>query len=243
MPVLEATIRSLDPKAVWVDALIIPQNDPERGTALRSMGAFYALSEHTVAVLPRAAAAALADIRNTGRIDEVNLRTLARDPCVTRAWTYQELVNSGTMSFIAEGDMEPPVPAQTFLNALGHTLAQMKQSDDVDSFGFRSAEEPLDRLEDALGDWISSDLGSRFAAQSMAGMSRREAGEPADLFAAQFGALRSGLILDPPDATVYPAEDLMRLSEDRDAYAFIYSAANRNPTPVKRWRPIGEPPK
>lgn len=243
IPVLEATIRSLNPKAVWVDALVLPQNSPEREVALGNMGAFYAHAEQTVAVLSPETAHALGDVRNTGRIAQDNLQKLANDPWVTRAWTYQELVNSNTMLFVAEGHMEPPIPAQTFLNALGHTLAQIKQSRGLDSFSLRADQQSPDRLEDALADWISSGLGSRFASQSMAGMDGRKAGKAEDLFAAQFGALRPGLVLNPPGPKVSPAEEFMKLSEERGDLSFIYSPAlRRSVTPGKRWRPIGEAP-
>jgi len=48
-------------------------------------------------VLSKESAGVLDQVRRTGGVDEATLLTLEKDEWVTRAWTYQEIVNSNSL--------------------------------------------------------------------------------------------------------------------------------------------------
>jgi hypothetical protein len=152
LPVLEAVLRTLKPEALWLDAFCLPPHDPERSACLRRLGALYALATQSAAVLSAPCGPVLAHIHDTQSIQESMLRTLEQDAWVTRAWTYQELANCQTFQLLAEG-AGVAIPAEQFLDALGHALLQLKKEDrtrgGIRVRGLRNVES----LEEVLADW------------------------------------------------------------------------------------------
>ena len=238
IPALEAVIRSLQPSAIWLDALCVPPDEPGHSACLRSMGAIYARAVQSVAVLSESCRPVLSNIRSRGSVEEGMLQTLDEDGWVTRAWTYQEIANSKQMAFIAEGDREKAIPGDRFLNVVGYALQQLKKKRNVDSFGLRASYMNLDQLEDVLGDWMYTGLGSRFAYQSMAAMDRRLATQSADHFNAMIGTLCTEPPPVPADPALDPSELFMQLCESNGDFSFIYCVGRRNGEPGRRWRPL-----
>jgi hypothetical protein len=96
--VTEATVRALRPAAIWIDAFCLPVREPERTACLLSMGAIYASAARVVAVLSKQCYPLLSDVAQMKCLDEARLLRLENDPWVSRAWTYQEIVNSKSVS-------------------------------------------------------------------------------------------------------------------------------------------------
>jgi hypothetical protein len=239
LPVLEATIRALRPRAIWLDAFCIPAAGPERASCLQSMGAIYGRATQSVAVLSEPCGAVLAQIRAGGSLDEAMLRRLENDAWVTRAWTYQEIANAKKIQFIAEGGTGEPVPGDDFLNAVGYALQQLKKARAKESFRLRDLGN-VESLEDVLGEWMYTGPGERFAYQALAAMDRRRSTHPADYFNGMIGTLYS----EPPSEPTDPAarqdacEHFMQVCEARGDFSFIYCAARRPTGPERRWRPL-----
>ena len=79
IPALEAVIRSLQPSAIWLDALCVPPDEPRHSACLRSLGAIYARAVQSVAVLSESCRPVLSNIRSRGSVEEGMLQTLDED--------------------------------------------------------------------------------------------------------------------------------------------------------------------
>jgi hypothetical protein len=66
------------------------------------MGAIYAAASGVLAVLSPSASILLDKVRRDEAVGPAELRLLEADDWVIRAWTYQEMVNSKIISFVAE---------------------------------------------------------------------------------------------------------------------------------------------
>jgi hypothetical protein len=90
-------------RALWIDALCVPAEGPARIACLRSMGEIYSSAWQVFVVLSELCSDVFHQIRNTGRLDPGALFVLESDDWITRAWAYQETVNSRAMYFIVQG--------------------------------------------------------------------------------------------------------------------------------------------
>jgi hypothetical protein len=86
------------------------------------MGAIYTASSRVAAVLSSSCSVVLEQIRERGCVDPGTLLVLDDDDWVTRAWTYQEMVNGKDIQFIAERNSGVAVGAQEFLNSIGEAI-------------------------------------------------------------------------------------------------------------------------
>jgi hypothetical protein len=137
VPAIEATVRALRPVAIWVDALCVPPEEPERTACLRSMGAIFSSASEVVAVLSPASEAALDQVQRSGRLDEGALLALEDDDWITRAWTYQEVVNSRSARFLTEGRTDA-VAGHDLLGALLEATSEYRGAHGLTESGFRA---------------------------------------------------------------------------------------------------------
>jgi len=238
IPVLNAIIKTWQPKAIWIDALCVPFQDPERTACLQNMGMIYSKASRVIVVLSESCSTLLEQIQNTGYVDIVTLLTLEDDDWVTRVWTYQEVVNSKSIHFIVEKGSNVSVPGDQLLNCVGQAISKYKQTQGYDTFALRILHPRLDSLEDLIADWLTANYLERSAYQVMSDMARRVSERPDDHFYAMIGAINT-ISLDAKDTQpVHPAEYFMRVCEEKADYSFIYSAAPRSEIPGKCWRPI-----
>src|SRR5215471_16760965 len=155
VPVIETAIRALRPPAIWVDAFCMPAHEPEWTACLRSMGFLYASAAQVMAVLSKSCEALLAEVARTESLDEAGLLMLEKDKWVSRAWTYQEIVNSKSFLFAAEGG-SVAFSGSEFLNRVGDALSEYKKRHSFDSFTLRTLHPQLDSLEDTIADWMTA---------------------------------------------------------------------------------------
>src|SRR5205085_12197947 len=106
---------------------------------------------------------------------------------VSRAWTYQEIVNSKSFSFSAEGG-SVSLTGMQFLSEVGHALQKYKEKHSYDSFTLRTLHPRLDNLEDTIADWLTADFAKRSAYLAMSSMYRRRAALKEGYFNALIGA-------------------------------------------------------
>jgi heterokaryon incompatibility protein (HET) len=238
LPALETAIAALrpPPPAIWLDAACMPTQEPARSLCLRSMGAIYAAASGVLAVLSPSASALLDKIRREEAVGSDELRLLEADDWVSRAWTYQEMVNCKIISFVAEGDASDRVSGSRLLNAVGHAIAQRRKAEQVDAYEFRTQHRNLDGLETLIDDWLRADYAERSAYQIMNAMVGRAAVYP-DYFNAMVGAITSAPSADRNDAALSPPEYFMRVCEQKGDFSFIYSSAPRASGDAGGWRP------
>ncbi|MCB9727644.1 MAG: HET domain-containing protein [Deltaproteobacteria bacterium] len=238
MPALEATARSQHFSALWVDAFCIPLEEPARAQCLRWMGAIFARASRAVVVLSEPCAVALEQIRATQGVEAAALPSLDDDPWVTRAWTYQELVNARSVRFVAEGRSTAWADGDELLDYVGHAVKRYGEEHGLDVHEIRAKYRRLDGLEDLLLDWKTADYMERSAYQAVSSMHRREAGRPDDHFNAMVGAISPAPTAVAPLRAEHPADHFMRVCEANGDYSFIYTAGPRSTASGRGWRPV-----
>lgn len=83
-----------------------------------------------------------AEVARNGTLDEAGLLLLESDDWVSRAWTYQEIVNSKSFRFAAEGGAS--LSGMQFLSELGGAIERYKRRHSCDSFALRTLRPRLD---------------------------------------------------------------------------------------------------
>jgi Heterokaryon incompatibility protein (HET) len=234
---VEATIEAVDPAAIWFDAFCVPGDEPQRALCLRSMGAIYAAASRVIAVLTPSTMNVFEAIRDGRAIASDQLRALESDDWVSRAWTYQEMVNSREFLFVSEEGGRPPVSADAVLNSVGAAIEEYRRSNGLDPFRFREAHPRLDHLESLIADWLQADYGERSALLVMSTMANRSSVDSDDKFHAMVGALSTDAPWDSDAGALSAAEYFMRVCERKGDYSFVFSSAERALEAVQRWRP------
>lgn len=240
IPVIETAIRAVRPTAIWVDAFGMPVHEPARTACLRSMGAIYASAASVVAVLSNRCSALLEDVVHARTLDESALRLLENDEWVSRPWTYQELVNSRSLSFVAEGS-SASLPGMQFLSEVSGALVDYKRANNYDSFLLRAMFPRLDNMEDSIADWLTADYAKRSAYQAMSSMDRRKCESADEYFDALIGAISSDRVEEVCDTTLHPSEYFMQCCENKGDFSFIYTSAPRRKSFGRSWRPVAGP--
>jgi hypothetical protein len=235
VPVALAAIRALQPEALWLDALCIPGEEPERSHCLRSMGAIYAAAARVVAVLSPPCAPVLEALHAKRHADAEMLAALGNDAWISRGWTYQEAVNTGNLKFVAEGSSGPAV-GDNFFSDVGYAIQQYRKASGIGAFELRSRSPGLDAIEDLIGDYQLAGYGERTAFQAMSAMDMRSFERPEDYFEALLGVI--GGADDTGTASVEAAERFMQLCEAKSDFSFIYSLGARAAVPGRCWRPL-----
>ena len=226
------------PGALWVDSFCVPAEEPGRSACLRSMGAIYGRASHVVVVLSPASSTMLAQIAETDRVDADALLAFERDEWVARAWTYQEVVNSNKVDFVAEGGRAVVVGAEDVLRNVAYAIDSYKKERGWDSFEMRSHHPRLDGLEDLIVDWKIAGYQERSAYQVMSCMYGRTSERPEDYFPAMVGAIGAVAPAGGASPETDPAEHFMQVCEAKGDYSFLYCSAPREETPGRRWRPV-----
>jgi hypothetical protein len=218
----------------WVDAFCVPFDQPEKTRTLESMGYIYSRADEVVVVLSDAATPVLEQMSASDHLEPVHLETLEKEEWISRAWTYQEVVNSRTFSITCDGLHGAIIPGNHFLNCLGHTLSGLDSSGLTNSK--RQQYPRLDAFEDLIADYMIAGYGERSALQVMSNMERRNQELPEDHFFAMIGAISS--VPASASERLDPCEAFMSLCERKGDYSFIYSSAKRDSSSAKRWRPV-----
>lgn len=224
--------------AFWMDALCVPADDPHRTVCLQSMGDIFSSALHVVAVLGNQCSAA---VRNAVKNEEIapdDLLVLEQEDWISRAWTYQEAVNSRRLSFVAEGERSGMVSGHDFLNAVMIAIDKYKSQNGLDDDAWEKRSGRLRSLERLLADYRISDYATRSAYQVMSVMDERFAERPEDHFYAMVGSIAASERVDG-DEDLTPSEYFMRVCERKADFSFIYSTAPRDDTVGRRWRPTG----
>jgi len=209
VPVLETVQAIIGQKdmALWIDSFCLSRhgNLLDWETRLDEMGKIYAHAKRVIVVLSPGSRQFL---RLVGAKKKVllgegipALDALNQDAWVTRAWTYQEVVNVSHISdllFVAEGEPETAVNGREFFDTLGY-IKQAYQQMVVEEEGHSPTMSPeltvrlrfmnVDALEDVLVDAFTATYTERSALQVMSNVEGRQVGRNEDYFTAMVGAI------------------------------------------------------
>ena len=232
------TVAGLEvPQSLWVDAFCVPLEEPGRSACLREMGRTYSRASQVVVVLSAGCTGVLERIRARQPIDEATLLTLERDDWVSRVWTYQELVNSGRVRFVAEGSSSSWADAEEILHDVLTAIHEYTKARGYDSFQLKAAHPRLDGLEELIVDWKIAGYEERSAYQVMSRMHGRDAERPEDHFYAMIGAITAAPAEAISDTPAHPAAQFMEICEAKGDFSFIYTNGARSSAPGRSWRP------
>ncbi|TLD34662.1 hypothetical protein E2P81_ATG04827 [Venturia nashicola] len=221
----------------WVDAFCVhlPEGSEAQNRDLESMGFIYNAAAEVIVVLSPGAQVVLREIVISDGLEwkglsDPSLLKLEDEDWISRAWTYQELVNQNLIFFTCEDAEDVLVDGSQFLNALGYSLSLLRNR------GSDLSNSPrLNAFEDAIQDWRISGYCGRSALQVMANMDNRVAGRPEDHFYAMIGALTTKPKSELKQTEA--SEAFMVACEAKNDYSFIYSAAPRSTIDGRQWRP------
>jgi hypothetical protein len=161
-----------------------------------------------------------------------HLDILEQEEWTCRAWTYQEATNSRNLVFVCEDyEDDLAVDFNVFFDRVGGTLNRLDK--------LVLARYPhLNELENLLADCAVAGYQGRSAFQAMTVMENRLQMREDDHFYAMIGAITNELASSA--AGVSACEAFMSLCERKGDFSFIYSAAPREKTQGRRWRPVND---
>ncbi len=218
-------------RRIWVDAFCVPspEHPVEREATLQSMGFIYSRAEEVIVVLTAQARPALERISSESSLLRAHLDILEQEDWVTRAWTYQEAVNSKRLLISChEAPVGIIIEGLTFVSYVGEALNELSPQE-------RAGYPRLSSFEDVMLDYVMAGYLQRSALQVMTIMDGRTQTWPDDHFYAMIGAIST----EPAGtaALLSPCEAFMSLCEREGDFSFIFSSTLRGSRPGRRWRP------
>lgn len=244
IPAIEATIKALQPLAIWVDALCVPSCGSARATCLQSLGSIYHSATQVCAVLSDSCSNLLCQIHETDCMNSEEFLILDNENWINRPWIYQETANSKDLVFITQGGMGFAIHEMDFLNALLKASSKYKKDHNFDSINLAAKFPRLDSLENIIGELaVAMQMGqpARPAYQVLSEMHRRTSALESELKEDHFYVMIGAITTDPLDSRInrplHMAEYFMQVCEAKDDYSFIYCIAPRSEVPGRCWRP------
>ncbi len=113
-------------QAFWIDTFCVPAQEPARTICLQSMGEIFSSAYQVIVVLTAQCSDAIQSIRHTGKLDVSKILSLEKEDWVSRAWTYQEAVNSRSLYFLVEDEKNIIVSGQDFLRVIVNAIEEYK---------------------------------------------------------------------------------------------------------------------
>jgi Heterokaryon incompatibility protein (HET) len=243
LPVLETAIKSLGHItesgagfALWMDTFCMPNDEELKQLYLGRMGDIYAQAAQVIVVLSTRLQPLLQAIRNETAIPDELLLLLNNDEWVTRAWPYQEIVNSGSLYFVAEGENEAPIKGHVFFDAIANAIEPFCKAMGYDAYTQQAKLPGLTAFEAVVLDWRLAEYTERSAYQVMTNMCYRSSYQPDGLINAMIGCIADNQPAREASA-LSPAELFMQVCEAKGDFSFIYATAARSTDAHTTWRP------
>jgi hypothetical protein len=225
-------------QAFWVDALCVPSENPARTVCLQSMGEIFSSAYQVLVVLREQCSDAIRNTSQNGKLVSSDLSLLEKEDWVSRAWTYQEAVNSKRLYFAVEGNKDTIVSGHDFLNAIMVAIDAFKEANNLGKLAWEKQRPKLRSLERLLADYLMADFATRSAYQVMSVMDQRISERADDHFYAMIGSITTTTEQVEGDEKLDPSEYFMRVCERKRDFSFLYGAGPRDETAGRRWRPI-----
>jgi len=227
-------------QAIWIDALSVPPQEPTRTACLQSMGQIYSAAHQVLVVLDKQCSKVIQSISKGEKIETAALLSLEKESWVSRAWTYQEAVNSRTLYFIFEEENSAIIAGQDFLKAVGDAIEEFKNLRGYDKISWTQHHASLEGLENLVADYLIFSYAQRSAYHVMSVVCQRTAERPEDQFYAMVGSITTKAPKILNAETLLPSEYFMGVCERKGDFSFIYNTAKRSPVLGQHWRPVDE---
>lgn len=225
-------------QAFWIDALCVPPQESDKAACLRSLGVIYSSAWQVFVILSESCSSVVHQIRDTGHLDLAALFILDSDDWITRAWVYQEAVNSKSLYFIAQDDETILVSGLDFLNEVMTATSDYRNAHGIDPFTWGEQHPRLESLENLIADYRIAEYAARSALQVMSVIHQRVVKRDEDLFYAMVGAITNLSLESQGNQLIHPSEYFVRVCEAKGDYSFIYCVAPRSDVQGRHWRPI-----
>lgn len=225
-------------QALWVDALCVPSENPARTACLQSMGEIFSSAFQVLVVLREQCSDAIRNTSQNGKLVSSDLSLLEKEDWISRAWTYQEAVNSKRLYFSVEGNENTIVSGHDFLNAIMVAVDAFKEANNLGKLAWEKQRPKLRSLERLLADYLIADFATRSAYQVMSVMDQRISERADDHFYAMIGSITNTAEQVEGDEMLDPSEYFMRVCERKGDFSFLYGSAPRNETVGQQWRPL-----
>jgi hypothetical protein len=227
-------------QAFWIDAFCVPPHDPARAVCLQEMGRIFSAASQVIVVLTGQCSCVIKCISHSEEIEASALMALEGEEWVTRAWTYQEAVNSRALYFTVEGEENLVVSGQDFFRTIMDAIDDYKSRYEFSNSAWLGSHPGLSNLEMLLLDYRIAGFTDRSAYQVMSAMGQRVAERPEDYFYAMIGSITTTSSMTEDDERLRPAEYFMRVCEQKGDFSFIYNTAQRSTKLGQGWRPFAE---
>ena len=221
-------------QALWIDALCVPTQEPARTACLQSMGEIFSSAYQVLVVFTDQCSDAIQNTLLKGKLASADLSLLESEDWVSRAWTYQEAVNSKRLYFAIEQNNDLLVSGHDFLNAIMVAIDAYKEAKSFDKLTWEKHNPKLRSLERLLADYLISDFATRSAYQVMSVMDHRVSEKADDHFYAMVGAITTTNLQINGDETLRPSDYFTRVCEEKGDYTARLRAK-------KPWGGLGGP--
>lgn len=229
-------------QSIWIDEICMPPQGSARTKCLLNLGIIYSAATQVLAVLSESCDLLLRKAHAVEQMNADELFTLENEDWFARLWTLLEMTKSKRTLFIARGNSSVLILALDFLGNIATDTAHY-----ADSKGFARDELAMrfPRLESLqvsiAADRIAEFTGTeRSAFQMMSEMQQRCTAREGDRIYAMIASITDLSSDRLDDAVLHPAENLMRICEEKGDYSFIYCTAPRSDMQGKGWRPVAD---
>lgn len=227
-------------QAFWIDALCVPTQNWARTACLQEWGNIFSSAFQVMVVLSKQCSSAIKSVRNSEKVETAALLSLEGEGWVSRAWTYQEAVNSRALYFIVEHEENMIVSGHGFLKSIEDAIEDYKSLHAFSNITWVATHPGLYNLEVVLADYLIANYTDRSAYLVMSAMGLRVCERPEDYFYAMIGSITKTSSKVDEAEILHPAEYFMRACEQKGDFSFIYSTAPRSKVPGQGWRPLEE---
>lgn len=229
-------------QSIWVDEICMPPQGSARTKCLLNLGPIYSSSVQVLAVLSESCDKLLRKAHADEHMNADELFTLENEDWLARLWTLLEMTKSKKTLFIARGSSSALILALDFLNAILTDTTGYAEANGFDRNELDMRFPWLGSLQESIAaDRIAEFTGAgRSAFQVMSEMQKRCTEREGDRIYAMIASITDLSSDRQDDATLHPAENFMRICEEKGDYSFLYCTAPRSDIPGRGWRPISD---
>jgi hypothetical protein len=218
-------------KAIWIDSLCIPQQQPAADICIQNMGVIYREAAQVFVVLNTACDNTVLKICNKQPLNINDYLAVANDDWIDRVWTYQEFANSMMMFIVAEDKGNAFISEGQFLNALMSDEAAYADIQDI------KLSQKLERWQFLVAE---QQIEERSAFQVISATHYRKSTEcPEDRINAIISVVTDEAVIWNRSLITH-MEHFMRVCEDNNDYSFIFSTNPRSDVEGRKWRPFDD---
>lgn len=229
-------------QSIWIDEICMPPQGSARTKCLLNIGAIYSSATQVLAVLSESCDKLLRKAHAVEHMNADDLFTLENEDWLARLWTLLEMTKSKKTLFIARSSSSALILALDFLGNIATDTAHYADANEFDRNELSMRFPRLESLQESIAaDRIAEFTGTgRSAFQVMSEMQKRCTERESDRIYAMIASITDLSSDRLDDAILHPAENFMRICEEKGDYSFIYCIAARSDIPGRGWRPASD---